>query len=94
MTLLDALIVFAVCVAGSFLVWVAANLLAAWKRRRDEDARFRRDLARSGPLTSTGDRTGWHSLDVRKVVTVADLQARIEETAAPSCAGPGWRRHA
>lgn len=73
MYFLDALIVFAMCVLGSLVVWLAATGWAAWKRRRDEDAQFQRSLALGGTLTETGEKTGVHAYGT---VTVGQLVER------------------
>lgn len=65
MTALDALMVLAFCVIGSFAIWLVANLGASWKRRRDEDAEFARSLTFGGTLDhETGLFTGTHAAGV------------------------------
>lgn len=84
---LDALIVFAVCVVGSFLVWVIANVLAVWKRRRDEDAEFQRSLVTGG--LETGEKAGVHATETVTVGQLMEREATSETTMGLRFVGRG-----
>lgn len=73
----NVVIVFGAAALGSLVLLATCKVQ---KRHSKEDAALQRELAPSGPVNGTGERTGVHVSDR---VTVAELQAGIDETADP-----------
>lgn len=87
MYLFDALMVFALCILGSFVIWLVATVSTAWKRRRDEDAEFQRSLAYGGVLTETGEKTGVHAFGTVTVGQLVEREVTSEITMGLPIAG-------